>query len=71
MQQTIQGIANTSQERADNITDLQTKRKAGERSLLGTTLKQAGQLAGAGADAIGEAFKGAVKLTLSQEKKTN
>ena len=68
VQQTIQGIANTSQERADNITDLQTKRKAGERSLLGTTLKQAGQLAGAGADAIGEAFKGAVKLTLSQEK---
>lgn len=66
--QVFKGIGNTSQKRADNITDLENKKNMGERGVVETRLKQAGQLAGAGADAIGEVFKGGVKVLASQER---
>jgi hypothetical protein len=63
----ITDIAESSGKRADNIMELKEKRKAGERSLIGTTLKQVGQLAGAGADAIGAVTEGVVKTVLPQK----
>lgn len=66
--QVFTGIADTSMKRGQNIADLEALQQSGERSALGTTLKQTGQALGAGADAIGEAFKGAIKIALPQEK---
>lgn len=66
--ETFEGVARTSANRAEKIAELETKQESGERSALGTTLKQTGQALGAGADAIGEAFKGAIKIALPQEK---
>lgn len=65
IKQTAQGIGQAVRTRADNIADLGLKRDLGERTAVGTTLKQAGQLAGSAGDVIGELYKGAVKLALS------
>lgn len=66
--QVFTGVGDTSQKRADKITDLENKKNIGERGVVETRLKQAGQLAGAGADAISEVFKGGVKVLASQER---
>lgn len=68
IKQTFQGIADSSMERADNIADLEMKQESGESNAIGTTLKQTGQALGAGADAIGQVFKGGVKVLASQER---
>jgi hypothetical protein len=63
--QTGREIGSSIQNRADNINELKGLRQSGERSLVGTTLKQAGQLAGAGADTIGNLIMGAGRMVLS------
>lgn len=64
-------IATESQKRAENIQAIQTAMKNGEQGKLRSLLQTVGQLAGAGADAIGAVAKGAVKIVLppSAEKK--
>ncbi len=64
-------IAKDSQKRADNIGEIRTAMQNGEQGKLRSLLQVVGQLAGAGADAIGDTFKGAVKIVLppSAEKK--
>lgn len=62
--QTGKDIISGSMERADKITDIKQKLKTGEKKDIPAILETAGQLAGAGADAIGSVFKGAVKAVL-------
>ena len=57
-------IANNSQKRADNIDEIRTAMQNGEQGKLRSLLQVVGQLAGAGADAIGAVAEGAVKLVL-------
>jgi len=57
-------IARSSQNRADTITDLRSKALSGEKGQLSASFQEVGQLAGAGADAIGAVFKGGVKMVL-------
>lgn len=64
-------IAESSQKRADNIDEIRTAMQNGEQGKLRSILQTVGQLAGAGADAIGATFKGAANMLLSDatEKK--
>lgn len=57
-------IISGSQKRAENIQDIKSKMQSGEKGNIPAIFETAGQLAGAGADAIGSVFKGAVKLVL-------
>lgn len=66
--QVFEGVARTSEKRASNILDLEAQEQSGQRSFMGTTLKQTGQTLGAGADAIGEVSKGVIKVFSSQER---
>lgn len=61
------GIISSSQKRADNMAESRQAYKEGEQGLLRTGLQQAGQLAGAGADAITAVGKGAVNVFLSDK----
>lgn len=58
-------IISGSQKRVDNITDIRSKVESGEKGNVAGVFQTAGQLAGAGADAIGSVFKGAVKMALT------
>ena len=60
-------IISSSQKRADNMAESRQAYKEGEQGLLRTGLQQAGQLAGAGADAITAVGKGAVNVFLSDK----
>jgi len=60
-------IAESSQRRADNIGTIRTAMESGEQSGVRSVLQTAGQVAGAGADAIGAVFKGAVNMTISDK----
>lgn len=64
-------IAESSQKRADKIDEIRGAMERGEQGNLRSILQTVGQLAGAGADAIGATFKGAANLLLSDstEKK--
>jgi len=66
-------IAESSQKRADNIDEIRTAMQNGEQGKLRSILQTVGQLAGAGADAIGATFKGATNILLSDgtEKKVS
>lgn len=58
-------IISGSQKRAENIQDIRAKKEAGTKGTVPALFEIGGQLAGAGADAIGSVFKGAVKLALT------
>ncbi len=58
-------IAESSQKRADNIQEIRGYMQSGEQGGVRSVLQTAGQLAGAGADAIGAGFKGVFNLDLS------
>ena len=60
-------IAESSEKRADNISTIQTARDSGEQSGVRSAFQTAGQLAGAGADAIGAVFKGGANMLLSDK----
>lgn len=60
-------ILNSSQKRANRLGEIRDKVESGEKGNIAGVLEGAGQLAGAGADAIGAAFKGGVKLALPQK----
>lgn len=60
-------IAESSQKRADNITTSMDAGKSGEQDIWSTSNQVVGQLAGAGADAIGAAFKGVANVFLSDK----
>ena len=57
-------IASSSEKRAERINEIKTKYQSGQKGDIPAILEIAGQLAGAGADAIGNVFKGAVKMVL-------
>lgn len=59
-------IKSSSQKRAENIGEIQKSFQRGEINPVRGTLQIAGQLAGAGADAIGNLFKAGVKTVLPQ-----
>lgn len=61
------GIISSAQKRAENIQETRQAFQSGEQGAVRSTLQIAGQLLGAGSDAIGEVFKGAVKVALSQK----
>lgn len=54
-----------SQKRAENINEIKTKMQTGTKGNIPAILETAGQLAGAGSDAIGSVFKGAIKMALT------
>jgi len=58
-------ILSSSQKRADTITGIRGQMQSGQKSDASAIFQTAGQVAGAGADAIGSVFKGAVKLALT------
>jgi len=58
-------ILSGSQKRAENIQEIRAKKEAGTKGTVPAIFETAGQLAGAGADAIGSVFKGGVKLALT------
>lgn len=58
-------IIDGSQKRAENITGIKSQLEAGQKSDASAIFQTAGQLAGAGADAIGAVFKGGAKLALT------
>ena len=60
-----EGILKTSEQRAGNILEIKSGLDSGQKSPASAIFQTAGQLAGAGADAIGETFKGVVKLALT------
>jgi hypothetical protein len=60
-------IIKSSSKRAENIQEAQDAMARGEQGFLQTTGQTFGQLAGAGADAIGATFKGATNLLLSDK----
>lgn len=60
-------IAESSQKRADNISETLDASKKGEQDMWSTSNQVVGQLAGAGADAIGALFKGVGNVFLSDE----
>lgn len=60
-------IAESSQKRADNIDEIRGSMQSGEQGNVRSMLQTAGQLAGAGADAIGAVFKGAGNILLSDK----
>jgi len=66
--QVFEGVYRTSEKRGQNIADLEALKDSGQRGWLETKLKQRGQQFGSGADAIGEVFKGIIKLASSQER---
>lgn len=66
--ETAKNIGQSVQNRSENIADLRLKRELGERSWLGTTLKQAGQLAGSASDVIGDITTGGVKAILNPQQ---
>lgn len=57
-------ILKGSQKRTDKIADIRKKMESGEKGDVTAILEGAGQLAGAGADAIGAVVKGAFKMVL-------
>lgn len=57
-------IAGSSEKRAEKIQAIKDKYNSGQKGDVPAILEIAGQLAGAGADAIGNVFKGAVKMVL-------
>jgi len=58
-------ILSSSQKRADTITGIRGQMESGQKNDASAIFQTAGQVAGAGADAIGSVFKGAVKLALT------
>lgn len=63
----IDDIRDSSTKRSANIDAAQQRFNTGEQGLASTVLQTGGQLAGAGADAIGAAFKGATNLAFSDK----
>jgi hypothetical protein len=63
----ISDIRDSSTRRSQNIDAAQQRFNTGEQGLASTVLQTGGQLAGAGADAIGAAFKGAANLAFSDK----
>lgn len=57
-------IFNSSEKRAESIQAIKDKYNSGQKGDVTSILEIAGQLAGAGADAIGNVFKGVVKMAL-------
>ena len=62
-----QDILASSQGRADNMQAIGTAQATGEQGTLRSNFQRAGQIAGAGADAIGAVAKGAVNTLLSDK----
>lgn len=60
-------VVSSSQKRADNITEIKNVYNNGEQGAVRSGLQTVGQLAGAGADAIGAVFKGAGNVLLSDK----
>lgn len=60
-------IAKSSAKRAENIGKIEEAYKAGEQGKIRSMLQEAGQLAGAGGDAVGAFFKGAGNVLLSDK----
>lgn len=58
------GFAADAKKRFDNIDEIRTALNNGDQGHLRSILQTVGQLAGAGADAIGQVVKGAVKVVL-------
>lgn len=63
--ETGKNFINSAQKRLDNIAEIRTALKNGDQGNLRSILQTVGQVAGIGADAIGETFKGAIKVALS------
>ena len=57
-------ILKSSEKRAENIQGIRSKMEAGTKGAVPAILEGAGQLAGAGSDAIGAVVKGAFKMIL-------
>lgn len=63
----ISDIGSSATKRSENIDAAQQRFNAGDQGLASTVLQTGGQLAGAGADAIGAAFKGATNIAFSDK----
>jgi len=62
------GIIRSGERRAENIAEVKALGESGDITEQGVALRTVGQLAGAGADAIGEVVKGIIKVGGSQQR---
>lgn len=63
----VKDIGESSAKRSENIQGIEQAYKSGAQGEVRSSLQQLGQLAGAGADAIGAVFKGAGNILLSDK----